>query len=90
MALIYCPECNGAVSDRAVGCPHCAYPLQAALPIEATGKKWKGLALFAIAVATVGFGMAGGGVRGDVGARLIVLGVMLAIVSRVGSWWQNG
>lgn len=27
MALINCPECDAAVSDRAHMCPHCGYPL---------------------------------------------------------------
>lgn len=27
MALIQCPECNGQVSDKAVACPHCGFPL---------------------------------------------------------------
>lgn len=25
--LITCPECNGKVSDKAPGCPHCGYPM---------------------------------------------------------------
>ena len=28
MALIKCPECDLQVSDRAIACPHCGYPLQ--------------------------------------------------------------
>lgn len=28
MALIKCPECNREVSDKAVACIHCGYPLQ--------------------------------------------------------------
>lgn len=28
MALISCPECHGSVSDKAVVCPHCGYPLR--------------------------------------------------------------
>ena len=27
MALINCPECSREVSDKAVNCPNCAYPL---------------------------------------------------------------
>ena len=27
MALINCPECEKQVSDKAVSCPFCAYPL---------------------------------------------------------------
>lgn len=28
MALIPCPECDYQISDRAVSCPHCGFPLQ--------------------------------------------------------------
>jgi len=28
MALIECPECGGKVSDKALACIHCGYPLQ--------------------------------------------------------------
>ncbi|MCD8160790.1 MAG: zinc-ribbon domain-containing protein [Clostridiales bacterium] len=28
MALITCPECNAQVSDKAIACPHCGYPVQ--------------------------------------------------------------
>jgi hypothetical protein len=27
MALINCPECAARISDKAVACPHCGYPL---------------------------------------------------------------
>jgi Uncharacterised protein family UPF0547 len=27
MALIKCPECQLQVSDKAIICPHCGYPL---------------------------------------------------------------
>ena len=28
MALIACPECEGRVSDRALACPHCGFPVR--------------------------------------------------------------
>ena len=28
MAIIACPECMGKVSDKALSCPHCGFPLQ--------------------------------------------------------------
>lgn len=28
MALIKCPECDGRISDKAISCPHCGYPMQ--------------------------------------------------------------
>ena len=31
MALIPCPECEKEVSDMAVACPHCGFPVAAAI-----------------------------------------------------------
>lgn len=28
MAIISCPECEGKVSDKALSCPHCGFPIQ--------------------------------------------------------------
>ncbi|MBN1254921.1 MAG: zinc-ribbon domain-containing protein [Deltaproteobacteria bacterium] len=28
MALVHCPECNKAISDKAAACPHCGVPLK--------------------------------------------------------------
>ena len=30
MALIYCPECKKEISDRAISCPQCGFPLSPA------------------------------------------------------------
>lgn len=27
MALVKCPECNNEISDKAIACPHCGYPI---------------------------------------------------------------
>lgn len=27
MSLINCPECNKQISDKAISCPHCGYPI---------------------------------------------------------------
>ena len=32
MALIKCPECDLQVSDKAISCPHCGYPMQTKKP----------------------------------------------------------
>lgn len=32
MALIKCPECEKEVSDKALNCPNCAFPLQESKP----------------------------------------------------------
>lgn len=34
MALIECPECGGKVSNSAVSCPHCGFPIKASLRNE--------------------------------------------------------
>ncbi len=34
MALIRCPECQEEISDRAVMCPHCGYPMSGAFGYE--------------------------------------------------------
>lgn len=36
MALTQCPECDGKVSDRAVSCPHCGYPLSQSMAPSAS------------------------------------------------------
>lgn len=38
MAIILCPECSGTVSDMALQCPHCGYPIQSATsqPVKRT------------------------------------------------------
>ena len=28
MALMQCPECSGQISDRAIICPHCGFPVR--------------------------------------------------------------
>lgn len=39
MALMKCPECTLQVSDKAISCPHCGYPLdKAATPKQSTPK----------------------------------------------------
>ena len=38
MALMKCPECELQVSDKALSCPHCGYPLQATRSVKRTRK----------------------------------------------------
>lgn len=28
MSIINCPECKGPISDKAIKCPHCGYPMR--------------------------------------------------------------
>lgn len=37
--LIKCPECELQVSDKAISCPHCGYPLKAELAVKKKTKK---------------------------------------------------
>ena len=39
--LIQCPECNQQISDKALSCPHCGYPMQPAV-LENIQKKSQG------------------------------------------------
>ena len=38
MALIQCPECELQVSDKALSCPHCGYPLKEKDQTKGRGK----------------------------------------------------
>lgn len=37
--LIKCPECELQVSDKAMNCPHCGYPITSSTPVRKTSKK---------------------------------------------------
>ncbi len=39
MALMTCPECKREVSDQAVTCPGCGYPLQVVNPLAMEGER---------------------------------------------------
>lgn len=39
MALIKCPECELQVSDKAVSCPHCGFPMQAKASVKKAYRK---------------------------------------------------
>ena len=41
MALIKCPECDLQVSDKAISCPHCGYPLDAKIAKRQSKKSSK-------------------------------------------------
>ncbi|MBO6092564.1 MAG: zinc ribbon domain-containing protein, partial [Oscillospiraceae bacterium] len=40
MALIKCPECGTEVSDKAIACPKCAYPIQQGI-VDVSGRTVK-------------------------------------------------
>lgn len=37
--LMKCPECEPQVSDKAISCPHCGYPLKRGKATQSRGKK---------------------------------------------------
>jgi len=95
MTLMECPECRHEVSAAAVACPKCAHPLKYAVTIEQTGKKWKKLQLYSVAVLAVSaFLFVGGGSSGNQGT--ITLGVVFATLglgmyfyARIATWWHH-
>lgn len=97
-----CPDCGGVVSIHAKACPHCGCPLGSpdvthrepnggVQTIERTSKKYKATAvvcflLIAFGIVACFFGS--GGVA--LGALMIVVGIVGAIVNRIAIWWNNG
>lgn len=104
MALIPCPACDKQISEMAPACPGCGHPAAAldhphffthqhsAIPvqtIEQTSKKYKfgqlvGVCLILASVISC--------TNRDFhsGAWLLILGMGIYIVSRMGAWWNNG
>jgi hypothetical protein len=103
MAIIKCPECGYAVSDKAAACPHCAYPVaetsqgrRTVQVIEQTGRTWKhvrvlGWLLISVGVLVLLEGWAADHSRGlAVGWDLGLMGVACLWISRAGAWWYHG
>jgi hypothetical protein len=40
MALIHCPECRRSISDKALTCPHCGYPVKPSESIKLQSGTW--------------------------------------------------
>ena len=58
MALMKCPECEGNVSDKAVFCPHCGFPIaekgtEAVYELEKGRPEYTGLAGLLRALAVI-------------------------------------
>jgi hypothetical protein len=89
MALIKCPECKNEISDKAIFCPRCGYPMtghgneaQRTAPI---GRKFTALiAVFAL-LSTAGAIMMVASM--SMGAPVLVLGVILLQVSVLLALW---
>jgi len=87
MALINCSECEKQISDTAKSCPSCGHPV-AAVTIEATGKRFKGLQVIGLLIFIVGFIFLF--INPPTGIIGTLLGLGLYIYSRFGAWWQHG
>ena len=82
--LIKCPECGKEnISNQAVACPKCGYPLKAAT-IEATGKRYKGRQVMEALAIIVGFILIVTE-HVAVGVILLILGLVDLIMGRVGA-----
>ena len=98
MALIECPECGREVSDKARACPKCACPLRRVQLIEQTGKLWKAVQLFGALASIAGTVTACAGINAGngsssttpVGFLILVLGLVVFVVGRIGGWWYHG
>jgi uncharacterized membrane protein YvbJ len=93
MALINCPECGATISDQAISCPRCAFPLQNNVSqesdeddnvqtIQQTSKKLKSQELVWIVLTFLGFILLLLGVfNGDSG--LLQVGFISTIVGAI-------
>lgn len=99
MALINCPECSKSVSDKAAACPDCAYPIAqaaysssaAVIPvttIEQTSKKYKQQKLIAAGLIIFGLLLLANE-HGTIGAWMLFAGLITALYSIFGSWWDH-
>ena len=100
MALVKCPECYNAISDRCSACPHCGCPTRL-LPTdpvvtERTAKTWKvyelvGVLLILASIpCCLAVRYAQSDLWGLLGFTACPLGVLCYVVGRVGAWWHHG
>lgn len=83
MALIKCPECKREVSDRAMSCPSCAYPLEQAVTTESRGKQWKGFKLASVGAIFLGIMIAFSTTisQGGTLAAFLILGGLIGLMA---------
>jgi len=95
MALSFCPECGGKVSDTAAACPHCAYSFQPAqaggagvTTIQQTGQVWKLIQMIGVlfivgALISLAFDGAPSGI-------ILIIGLVLWVYAKIQAWWNHG
>ncbi len=98
MVLIKCIECKKEISDKAETCQSCGNPIRhvfvnGKVEIEATNKRWKKIHLISWAMIIGGLIFMGNdqsrGVGFWGGANLIILGIMVRYIGKLGAWWSN-
>jgi hypothetical protein len=99
MALINCPECGHEVSDKAFTCPNCGNPLRKQSPvnIEQTKKKWKIFKIAAFLLFILGAFLIIKGLLGKnledlrfwIGVSVEFIALVLALIGKIGAWWNN-
>jgi len=105
MALVQCRECGRGVSSEADSCPQCGCRMRSqpqpqsqskgVQTIELTGKRWKAYGCLGAILPVGGFVtmMANqddtSGTPFLLGVLAIVLGLVLAVVARLGKWWYH-
>ena len=103
MALVKCGECGREVSDKAPACLGCGAPIglsgasrnHAAVTVEQTGKKYKGMMLLSVPIICIGliWWMAAStpGTSAPAGPVLLFFaGLGLFFYARFASWWNHG
>lgn len=90
MALTRCPECHRSISDKAITCPHCGYPLResgggpsgsANVPIYRYGYEYKSsLTIFGMPLVHIVYGLGPGGrmkpAKGFIAIGSVAIGVI--------------
>lgn len=101
MTLIKCAECGKDVSDKAINCPNCGYPISPSRPagfapvlIEQTGKETKMLILLSVIIFLIGLALMGKYYSNGANDPSYKVGVLFAIggtlgfvFGKVAKWW---
>ena len=89
-----CPSCGNPIAIASVE-PVVRTQTQISM-VEYTGKKWKGIMFVAVCLSILGFLMFVGGMGSNNGGQsglgflFLFVGIVLAIVGKVGAWWNHG
>lgn len=94
MAIIGCPECSKAISDKAPACPHCGAPRASrTVTIQRTSKPIKGAGLLfwwlAFGCVIAYFNTDTQGIR-ILWMLLFVAALIGGACTRAAKWWNHG